>query len=63
LEVVLSERIRVGGDKEKKRKETEREENSFTLHFGISVLFFYSLETKIKKAYSTQQGELSPRVR
>lgn len=60
---MLSERIRVGGDKEKKRKETEREENSFTLHFGISVLFFYSLETKIKKAYSTQQGELSPRVR
>jgi hypothetical protein len=63
---VLSERIRVGGDKEKKgrrRKETEREENSFTLHFGISVLFFYSLETKIKKAYSTQQWELSLRVR
>lgn len=46
-----------------KRHEKEREENSFTLHFGISVLFLYSLEIKIKRAYSSRQGKLNLRVR
>jgi hypothetical protein len=63
LEVVLSETVDRGVEKEKGVRKYG-EEIYFTLLFGIFVSFFHSREIKIKsRAYSSRQGELSLRVR